>query len=128
MFQEQLWGRPPVILKEKKNLRTARTSTKTLKIGMSQNKDKNQTDFTFAPENNAVDPPSNSTPEDDHLSDNLPKEFSEEILKQYELPNVKVNLITLLRYGDRVDFVLQVAGSVMSIGGGNGVYHSTANF
>jgi hypothetical protein len=43
----------------------------------------------------------------------------EEILKQYALPTVKVSFFTLLGYGDRLDFALQIVGSFFSIGAGS---------
>lgn len=50
--------------------------------------------------------------------DQLPEKHREEILKQYDLPNVKVNLFTILGYGTPLDFVLQSLGSVMAVGAG----------
>jgi len=51
--------------------------------------------------------------------DTLSKKHREEILKQYDLPKVSVNLFTLLKYGDRLDFVLQIVGSLFSVAGGS---------
>ena len=53
------------------------------------------------------------------VSDSLPKEHRDQVLKQYDLPNVKVNIFDILRYGDRMDFILMVVGSVMSVCGGS---------
>jgi len=50
--------------------------------------------------------------------DQLPDKHREEILKQYDLPNVKVNLFTILGYGTPLDFALQILGSVTSVGAG----------
>jgi len=50
--------------------------------------------------------------------DNLPEQYREEILRQYDLPKVKVNLFTLLGYGTWGEFALQILGSVMSVGAG----------
>jgi len=50
--------------------------------------------------------------------DKLPDKHREEILKQYELPNVKVNFFTILGYGTPLDFALQILGSVMSVAAG----------
>jgi hypothetical protein len=50
--------------------------------------------------------------------DQLPEKHREEILKQYDLPKVSVNLFTLLGYGNYVDYALQVVGSIMSVGAG----------
>jgi len=50
--------------------------------------------------------------------DQLPEKYREEILKQYDLPNVKVNLFTILAYGTPLDFLLQILGSVMSVAAG----------
>jgi hypothetical protein len=50
--------------------------------------------------------------------DQLPEKHRDEILKQYDLPDVKVNLFTILGYGTPLDFVLQSFGSVMAVGAG----------
>jgi hypothetical protein len=50
--------------------------------------------------------------------DQLPEKHREEILKQYDLPNVKVNLFTILGYGTPLDFALQILGSFTSVGAG----------
>jgi hypothetical protein len=50
--------------------------------------------------------------------DRLPEKYREEILKQYDLPDVKVNLFTILAYGTRLDHALQIIGSLMSVGAG----------
>lgn len=50
--------------------------------------------------------------------DQLPEKHREEILKQYDLPNVKVNLFTILGYGTPLDFTMQIVGSIMSVGAG----------
>ena len=50
--------------------------------------------------------------------DQLPEKHREEILKQYDLPNVKVNLFTILGYGTPLDFAMQIVGSIMSVGAG----------
>jgi ATP-binding cassette subfamily B (MDR/TAP) protein 1 len=54
---------------------------------------------------------------DDHLG-SLSERQRDEILKQYDLPKVKVNLFTLLGYGTPLEFALQIVGSVMSAGAG----------
>ena len=48
----------------------------------------------------------------------LPKDYRDQISQQYDLPNIKVNLFDILRYGDTTDFVLMLVGSVMSVAGG----------
>lgn len=50
--------------------------------------------------------------------DPLPQKHREEIMKQYDLPDVKVSLIKLLRYGTPLDVILQILGSVMAVGAG----------
>ena len=50
--------------------------------------------------------------------DRLPEKYREEILKQYDLPDVKVNLFTILEYGTSLDLALQVVGSIMSVAAG----------
>jgi hypothetical protein len=56
-------------------------------------------------------------PDGDRL-DALPQKHRDELLKQYDLPEVKVNLIKLLGYGTPVDVVLQLVGSIMAFGAG----------
>jgi len=56
--------------------------------------------------------------DDKEQLDLLPEKHREEILKQYDLPNVKVNLFTLLGYGTPLDFALQILGSVMATAAG----------
>jgi hypothetical protein len=50
--------------------------------------------------------------------DKLPEKYRDEILRQYDLPEVKVNLFTILGYGTRFDLVLQIVGSIASVGAG----------
>jgi hypothetical protein len=50
--------------------------------------------------------------------DQLPEKYRDQLLKQYELPDVKVNLFTILGYGTRLDLALQIVGSIMSVGAG----------
>jgi hypothetical protein len=54
----------------------------------------------------------------DEKLDKLPDKYREEILRQYDLPDVKVNLFTILGYGTRLDLALQIIGTIMSIGAG----------
>lgn len=56
--------------------------------------------------------------EDKDQLEQLPEKHREEILKQYDLPNVKVNLFTILGYGTSLDFTLQIVGGLMSLGAG----------
>lgn len=48
----------------------------------------------------------------------LPRDYRDQISQHYDLPNIKVNLFDILRYGDRTDYVLMLLGGVMSVGGG----------
>ena len=50
--------------------------------------------------------------------DQLPEKYRDEILKQYDLPDVKVNLFTILGYGTSLDMALQIVGSIMAVGAG----------
>lgn len=54
----------------------------------------------------------------DEKLDELPDKYRAEILRQYDLPEVKVNLFTILGYGTRLDLALQIIGTIMSIGAG----------
>lgn len=60
--------------------------------------------------------------------DKLPEKYRDEILRQYDLPEVKVNLFTILGYDTRFDLVLQIIGSIMSVGAGIPPWHVRLTF
>jgi hypothetical protein len=45
----------------------------------------------------------------------LPTQYRNEILKQYELPNSKVSILTIFRYATPYEIALQVIGILMAI-------------
>jgi hypothetical protein len=55
---------------------------------------------------------------DEKGSDGVPEKYRDAIVKAYELPPVKITLFTLLGYGDKYDFCLQIVGSVLAVGTG----------
>jgi len=48
----------------------------------------------------------------------LPEKYREEILKQYDMPDVKVTLFGVLRHATWVEILLMVAGTFLSIASG----------
>ena len=48
----------------------------------------------------------------------LPEKYREEILKQYELPETKASLVSILKYATWVEVMFMVVGTLMSIGSG----------
>lgn len=60
-------------------------------------------------------------PEDqplDTILQRLPSHYRKEILKQYDLPQVKVSIFTILRYATPLEVVMQVVGLIMAIAAG----------
>jgi hypothetical protein len=60
-------------------------------------------------------------PEDqplDVILQRLPSHYRKEILKQYDLPVVKVSILTILRYAAPLEVVMQVVGLIMAIAAG----------
>jgi hypothetical protein len=60
-------------------------------------------------------------PEDqplDVILQRLPSHYRTEILKQYDLPVVKVSIFTILRYATPLEVVMQVVGLIMAIAAG----------
>jgi hypothetical protein len=49
----------------------------------------------------------------------LPAKYKDEILRQYDLPETKVSLLSVLGHATWIEVVLMVVGSIMSIGAGN---------
>jgi len=52
----------------------------------------------------------------------LPERFRAEILRQYEIPEIKVSLLAVLRYATLFEDLLMVIGLLLSIG--SGMQHS----
>ena len=48
----------------------------------------------------------------------LPTQFREEILKQYDLPNTKVSIFTIFKYGTPLEYAMQFLGILMAITAG----------
>jgi len=48
----------------------------------------------------------------------LPTQHREELQKQYEMPEVKVGILSILRYATPLEFALQIVGLLMAIGAG----------
>ena len=48
----------------------------------------------------------------------LPEKYREEILKQYDLPETKASLISILKHAKGIEILLMVVGTLMSIGSG----------
>jgi len=56
----------------------------------------------------------------DTILQRLPTQYREEIMKQYDLPQDKVSILTILRYATPLEFGMQIVGSLMAIAGGIG--------
>jgi len=48
----------------------------------------------------------------------LPTQYREELMKQYDLPQDKVSILTVLRYATPLEFGMQIVGALMAIAGG----------
>lgn len=48
----------------------------------------------------------------------LPEKYRQEILKQYDLPETKASLISILKYATGIEVLFMVVGTLMSIGSG----------
>ena len=48
----------------------------------------------------------------------LPEQYREEVLRQYDLPESKATLLSILRYATWVEIFMMVAGTILSIGAG----------
>ena len=48
----------------------------------------------------------------------LPEKYREEILRQYDIPDIKVNLLSVFRYSTWVEIVLMIIGTLASVGAG----------
>ena len=57
----------------------------------------------------------------------LPTQFRQEILKQYDLPNVKVSIFTIFKYGTPMEYALQFLGILMAIAAGTYRHASRAD-
>jgi hypothetical protein len=54
----------------------------------------------------------------DKILERLPSTYRKEILKQYDVPTVDISIFDILRYGTRLDFVMQVIGTICAIAAG----------
>lgn len=54
----------------------------------------------------------------DTALDRLPAQFREEILRQYDLPSVKVSIFTIYKYGTPLEYAMQFLGILMAIAAG----------
>ena len=52
-----------------------------------------------------------------HLA-NLPEQYREEILRQYDVPTSKATIFTILGFATWVEMLLMVVGTLLSIGAG----------
>jgi hypothetical protein len=48
----------------------------------------------------------------------LPTNYREEILKQYDLPVVKVSILTIFRYGTPLEYAMEIVGILFAIAAG----------
>ena len=48
----------------------------------------------------------------------LPEKYREEILKQYDLPETKASLISILKHATGIEILLMIVGTLMSIASG----------
>ena len=48
----------------------------------------------------------------------LPTQFRQEILKQYDLPDIKVSIFTIFKYGTPLEYAIQFLGILMAIAAG----------
>lgn len=53
------------------------------------------------------------------IIERLPTQYKSEILKQYDLPKVKVSILTIFRYGTPTEYVMQVIGLFFAVAAGN---------
>jgi len=70
--------------------------------------------------NNKVEQPDQETEKDDFKAKlaNLPEQYREEILKQYDLPDANATLLAVFKYATWKDNLLMVIGSLMAIASG----------
>jgi len=54
----------------------------------------------------------------EHILQRLPSEYRQEILKQYDLPVVKVSIMTIFRYGTPLEYAMQIIGLLFAIAAG----------
>lgn len=54
----------------------------------------------------------------EHVLQRLPTNYREEILKQYDLPVVKVSILTIFRYGTPLEYAMQIVGILFAIAAG----------
>jgi hypothetical protein len=51
----------------------------------------------------------------DTVLERLPTQFREEILKQYDMPKIKVSILDIFRYATPLEYAMQVLGIFMAI-------------
>jgi hypothetical protein len=54
----------------------------------------------------------------DTILQRLPTKHRQEILKQYDLPDVNLNLFSILRYATPAEFAMQIVGSICAVAAG----------
>jgi len=54
----------------------------------------------------------------EHVLQRLPTNYREEILKQYDLPEVKVSILTIFRYGTPLEYAMEIVGLLFAIAAG----------
>lgn len=84
--------------------------SQTEKNSVSSDKDKGDaaSDVAVAPADQTMD----------NILERLPSQYRKELLKQYELPETKVSIITCLRYATPLEFGMQIVGAFMAIAAG----------
>jgi len=55
----------------------------------------------------------------ENILQRLPTDYREEILKQYDLPVVKVSILTIFRYGTPLEYAMEIVGILFAIAAGN---------
>jgi hypothetical protein len=54
----------------------------------------------------------------EEILERLPSHYRKEILKQYDVPEVNISILTILRYGTTAEFCMQVVGTISAIAAG----------
>jgi hypothetical protein len=54
----------------------------------------------------------------EHVLQRLPSQYRAEILKQYDLPSVKISIFDILRYATNLEFAMQIIGTICAIAAG----------
>jgi hypothetical protein len=82
--------------------------------------EKDQLESTSKTVTNATTPDDGSEKEDDFQLrlNGLPEKYRDEILRQYELPEVKATLFTIFRYATWIEVLLMLVGSLTAAAAG----------